>query len=632
MPLLEAAKPSLIDINFGLMFWTIVTFLIVLYVLKRFAFGPIQAMLDERRTAIASDIDAAETGARGGPDGAGRVPRRAGRVAQGGDADRRGRPPHLRGAAAGGARRAGGREDPPGRARARRDRVRAAPVAAGDQGAAGRPDGRGHREGGAQAAGRGRAEAADRRGPGRRRPVGVLDRAGGGRWLSGSRQEHGSTRRRCTRPRSTPARSTRSTATWPRSPSCWTAAVELRRTMLNPQLPHEAKKRVIEALMADADPLARNALMVLVDNGRLAFLHDIQVAFHEMSAVEERILDVEVTSAVPLDQAEVDSIQERISSATGLTARLSRVGRSLHHRRPRAAGPRRPARCLRQARAGRSAPRPDHHTTAHRERSVSLRPDEIAAILKTEIERYEVDVDVEEVGTVIQIGDGIARIYGLERCVALEKLQLDHGVTGLALNLEEDNVAAVLFGEWEKISEGSTVRRTGEVMSVPGRRGADRPRGRPAGQPARRRRPDRDHRDPPAGVQGPRRRPAPAGEGAAADRHQGDRLDDPDRPRPARADHRRPRHRQDRDRRRHDHQPEGPGRDLRLRRHRPEGVDRAPGGGDAPPGGRDGVHDHRLGAGRRGRADQVHGAVRRRRDGRALPLQRPATRSASTTT
>jgi F-type H+-transporting ATPase subunit alpha len=68
---------------------------------------------------------------------------------------------------------------------------------------------------------------------------------------------------------------------------------------------------------------------------------------------------------------------------------------------------------------------------------------------------------------VIQIGDGIARIYGLESCVALEKLKLDHGVTGLALNLEEDNVAAVLFGEWEKISEGDTVRRTGEVMSVP---------------------------------------------------------------------------------------------------------------------------------------------------------------------
>ena len=66
---------------------------------------------------------------------------------------------------------------------------------------------------------------------------------------------------------------------------------------------------------------------------------------------------------------------------------------------------------------------------------MKLRPDEIASILKSEIERYEVDVDIEEVGTVIQIGDGIARIYGLTACVALEKLELPHGVTGLALNL-----------------------------------------------------------------------------------------------------------------------------------------------------------------------------------------------------
>ncbi|HWH66365.1 MAG TPA: F0F1 ATP synthase subunit alpha, partial [Gaiellales bacterium] len=98
---------------------------------------------------------------------------------------------------------------------------------------------------------------------------------------------------------------------------------------------------------------------------------------------------------------------------------------------------------------------------------MKLRPDEIASILKSEIERYEVDVDIEEVGTVIQIGDGIARIYGLTACVALEKLELPHGVTGLALNLEEDNVAAVLFGDWEKIEEGDTVKRTGQVMSVP---------------------------------------------------------------------------------------------------------------------------------------------------------------------
>jgi F-type H+/Na+-transporting ATPase subunit alpha len=98
---------------------------------------------------------------------------------------------------------------------------------------------------------------------------------------------------------------------------------------------------------------------------------------------------------------------------------------------------------------------------------VKLRPDEIANILKAEIERYEVEAEVEEVGTVIQIGDGIARVYGLDRCVAMEKLRFDHGVTGLALNLEEDNVACVLFGEWERIKEGDTVRRTGEVMAIP---------------------------------------------------------------------------------------------------------------------------------------------------------------------
>jgi F-type H+/Na+-transporting ATPase subunit alpha len=98
---------------------------------------------------------------------------------------------------------------------------------------------------------------------------------------------------------------------------------------------------------------------------------------------------------------------------------------------------------------------------------VKLRPDEIANILKTEIERYDVEAEVEEVGTVIQIGDGIARVYGLDRCVAMEKLEFGQGVTGLALNLEEDNVACVLFGPWEDIKEGDTVRRTGDVMAIP---------------------------------------------------------------------------------------------------------------------------------------------------------------------
>ena len=98
---------------------------------------------------------------------------------------------------------------------------------------------------------------------------------------------------------------------------------------------------------------------------------------------------------------------------------------------------------------------------------MKLRPEEITAILKDRIEQFEVQTDLSEVGTVLQIGDGIARIHGLENCVALERLELEHGVVGIAFNLEEDNVGAALFGEWVHVKEGEPVRRTGDVMSVP---------------------------------------------------------------------------------------------------------------------------------------------------------------------
>src|SRR5207244_7378601 len=99
--------------------------------------------------------------------------------------------------------------------------------------------------------------------------------------------------------------------------------------------------------------------------------------------------------------------------------------------------------------------------------SVKLRPEEITSILKQRIEEFDVETDVAEVGTVLQVGDGIARIYGLENAVALEMLELEHGVVGLAFNLEEDNVGAALFGEWEHVKEGEPVKRTGNVASVP---------------------------------------------------------------------------------------------------------------------------------------------------------------------
>ncbi|MFL5823956.1 MAG: F0F1 ATP synthase subunit alpha, partial [Solirubrobacteraceae bacterium] len=99
---------------------------------------------------------------------------------------------------------------------------------------------------------------------------------------------------------------------------------------------------------------------------------------------------------------------------------------------------------------------------------MQIKPDEITSILRSRIEGLDTSsADLSEVGTVLSVADGICRIHGLENCMSFEMLDLPHDVTGLALNLEADNVGAVLFGEWEKISEGDTVKRTGNLLEIP---------------------------------------------------------------------------------------------------------------------------------------------------------------------
>ena len=98
---------------------------------------------------------------------------------------------------------------------------------------------------------------------------------------------------------------------------------------------------------------------------------------------------------------------------------------------------------------------------------VSIRPDEISAILKQQIEDYDKSVSVSNVGTVLQVGDGIARVYGLDKVMAGELVVFEDGTEGLALNLEDDNVGVVLMGEGYGIQEGSTVKATGKIASVP---------------------------------------------------------------------------------------------------------------------------------------------------------------------
>jgi F-type H+-transporting ATPase subunit alpha len=100
---------------------------------------------------------------------------------------------------------------------------------------------------------------------------------------------------------------------------------------------------------------------------------------------------------------------------------------------------------------------------------VQIKPDEITSILKQRIEGLDEDGggDLSEIGTVLSVADGISRVHGLDNCMSMELLELPHDVTGLALNLESDNVGAVLFGDWDKIEEGDEVKRTGRLLQVP---------------------------------------------------------------------------------------------------------------------------------------------------------------------
>src|SRR5216117_3190915 len=98
---------------------------------------------------------------------------------------------------------------------------------------------------------------------------------------------------------------------------------------------------------------------------------------------------------------------------------------------------------------------------------MEIKADEITKIIREQIEEYRAGVDVSEVGNVISVGDGIARVYGLEKAMAGELLEFPHGVMGLALNLEESQVSVVLLGDYTEIREGDQVTRTGRIMEVP---------------------------------------------------------------------------------------------------------------------------------------------------------------------
>src|ERR1700678_4263049 len=96
-----------------------------------------------------------------------------------------------------------------------------------------------------------------------------------------------------------------------------------------------------------------------------------------------------------------------------------------------------------------------------------IKADEITQLIREQIENYESKIAVDEVGTIITLGDGIARVYGLDKVMAGELLSFPHNIAGIAMNLEEDQVGVVILGEYTELKEGDTVKRTNRIMSVP---------------------------------------------------------------------------------------------------------------------------------------------------------------------
>ena len=156
---------------------------------------------------------------------------------------------------------------------------------------------------------------------------------------------------------------------------------------------------------------------------------------------------------------------------------------------------------------------------------------DIAAALQKNLEGFKPDMSISQVGRILEVGDGIARVSGLPDAAVNELLEFEDGTLGLALNLDEESIGAVVLGESSSIEEGQTVKATGRILSVPVGDGLLGRVVNALGEPIDGRGPLTNVEQPAHGDPGARHHRPQAGARAAADRHQGHRLDDADRPR-----------------------------------------------------------------------------------------------------
>ena len=386
-------------------------------------------------------------------------------------------------------------------------------------------------------------------------------------------------------------------------------------------IPASARQAIVEDLLGGkATPTTTQLVSMVVGSGRGRDLPAIIDSLVQRASASKNLEVAEVRTAVPLTDDQQDRLEAALANATGKQVNLkvvvdpsvlggivATVGDTVIDGSVRTRIDQLKAACRRSSQ-WQSSPSPP---------ATSRRPSRRTSKASSPRSRPAPSVASPRSATASPAS------RACPDAAVNELLEFEDGTVGLALNLDEGSIGAVVLGNSYDIEEGQTVKATGRILSVPV---GDAVLGRVVnalGEPI-----DGNgeivggippDRDPGARHHGPQ-----AGARAAADRHQVDRRDDPDRSRPARADHRRPQDRQDHRLRRHDHEPAGSGREVHLRRDRPEGLDGRPDRRDAAPGRCHGVHRRRHRPGQRSGAVQVPRSVRRVRDGPALDGERRA--------
>ncbi len=241
-------------------------------------------------------------------------------------------------------------------------------------------------------------------------------------------------------------------------------SADLQRFVASPVFSAEEQVKAISAILSQLGftGITANFIKLVATKRRLFVLPDMIRAFNALNDKVKGVTKAQVTVAEPLSPDHTAALEEASASGYGWPDRQGqRQCRSVDHWRHR-----------RQAWFAHGRRLAENQTqfaphTHERGRLMDIRAAEISAILKNEIANFGNEAQVTEVGQVLSVGDGIARVYGLDNVQAGEMVEFENGIRGMALNLEADNVGIVIFGSDREIMEGQTVKRTGAIVDVP---------------------------------------------------------------------------------------------------------------------------------------------------------------------